>query len=367
MAMGMELRMAKYNAFEILGIKDKELPVSNFLAFYFRSDNGPGIKFLNKFCSVVGIPGVSADKMITVEREFFIQCEGQNNSIDILILVGDPTNPERIICIENKVYSQEGHEQTKRYVAALNNAFPACVDRQYIYLTKDNSAVDLSSHSFIHVKYCQLEALFIDKDIKKYPLIEDFYDYYIAKDKRRFEREEEDRLLVNSDNYEELIDYIVYKLNMLEENGKYPYFCSRGKSAQSSDLFYQVSKHSWNFEHNGIPLTFHLESSNGAIALHFEKKPYVPFSKLGNDRDIIVKIRDISRQLLAQVSIDEIEILKVKGNAELSVAKYRIIGDTFGEYIEGLKKLISMVDNEIIKLINIIENNSEASADVFLD
>ena len=58
--------MVGYNAFEILGINDKELPVSNLLAFYMNPENGLGIKFLNKFCSVVGISGVNPDKVITV-------------------------------------------------------------------------------------------------------------------------------------------------------------------------------------------------------------------------------------------------------------------------------------------------------------
>ena len=40
--------MVGYNAFEILGINDKELPVSNLLAFYMNPENGLGIKFLNK-------------------------------------------------------------------------------------------------------------------------------------------------------------------------------------------------------------------------------------------------------------------------------------------------------------------------------
>ncbi|MDD7147381.1 MAG: PD-(D/E)XK nuclease family protein [Lachnospiraceae bacterium] len=346
--------MEGFNAFEILGIKDKELPVSNLLAFYLRPENGMGTRFINKFCNVLGIPSVDVGKQITVQREYFIQNEGKDNSIDILILVGDVTNPERIICIENKVYSDEGHEQTKRYVSALNKEFPSCKDRQYIYLTKDNSAVDLSSHSFIHFRYYELEPLFGDLEFQEFPLIKDFFDYYITKDKKRFESELENTLPVNTENYEELIDYIVYKLNRIKENGKCPYFCSRGKSAMSSDLFYQVSKYSWDFTYEEIPLTFHLESSNGAVALHFERKPYVPFGKLGEDRVIMERVRDISRKIFKQMTIDEVDNLRIRANAELTVAKYQMKGKTFGEYVKGLLNLVSMVDEGIGKTINII-------------
>lgn len=344
--------MITHNAFAILGIQDKELPISNLLAYYFRPENGMGIYFINKFCSVVGISGISQDKTITVEREYFIQHGKKGNSIDILILVGDTANPERIICIENKVYSHEGHEQTKRYVAALNKEFPNCIEREYIYLTKDNSAVDLSSHSFIHVKYYQLESLFSDHFIQKFPLVKDFYDYYVDSDRRKFDNLTEDAKTVKDDTYNELIDYIVYKMNRIEENGTCPYSCSCDKSAKSADLFYQVSKHSWNFEYNDMEFTFHLESSKDSLALHFEKNPYVPFSKLGKDKDIIVRIRNKARELLKQATILEVENLRLRTNAELTVAKYRIKGNTFAEYINDLRKLIIMVDKEILKIIN---------------
>ena len=343
----------KNNAFEILGIGNKELPVSNLLAYYFNPENGMGLEFLNRFCNVVGIPEVAKGKTISVEREHYILFEGKKNSIDILILVGKPNNPDRIICIENKVYSHEGTEQTKRYVAALNLEYPTCTDRQYIYLSKDNSSVDLSSHSFIHVRYYELESLFEVDRFRELPLIEDFYDYYVARDRRRFESPEENRLPVNRENYNELIDYIVYRLNRIAENGKHPYYCAKGKSVNSSDLFYQVSKHNWNFDYDKIALTFHLESSNGAIALHFETNPYVPFKKLGDERSTIETLREVFRTHFKELKMDEIENLRLSANADLSVAKFRILGSTFGEYVNSLQKLISRVDKEISKMLEI--------------
>ena len=343
----------KNNAFEILGIANKELPVSNLLAYYFNPENGLGLEFLNRFCNVVDIPEVPKNKMISVEREHYILSDGKKNSIDILIRVGEPNNPDRIICIENKVYSTEGSEQTKRYVAALNQEYPTCTYRQYIYLSKDNSSVDLSSHSFIHVRYYELEPLFDDGRYRELPLLEDFYDYYVARDRSRFESPEENKLPVNRDNYNELIDYIVYKLNRLEENGKHPYYCARGKSAKSSDLFYQVSKHNWNFEYDKMPLTFHLESSNGSIALHFETNPYIPFSKLGDKRTTVEKLRKALRTHFEEVKMDEIENLKLRTTADLSIAKFHIPGSTFGEYISNLCKLIAGVDREINKMLEL--------------
>ena len=149
------------------------------------------------------------------------------------------------------------------------------------------------------------------------------------------------------------LHYIVYKLNRMKENGKHPYYCAKGKSVNSSNLFFQVSKHNWSFEYEKVPLNIHLESSNGAIALHLETNPYVPFSKLGEERKIIEKLREVLRNHFKELKMDEIENLKLRtSTAKLSIAKFRIQGNTFGEYINVLQKLIARVDEEINKCLN---------------
>ena len=84
----------KDNVFEILGIQNKELPVSNLLSYYFDyQDKEIAIKFLSKFCEEVGIDKVDTTKKVYVDREYPIKVNGRNNFIDILIRISDEEKP----------------------------------------------------------------------------------------------------------------------------------------------------------------------------------------------------------------------------------------------------------------------------------
>lgn len=258
----------EYTAFQLLGIEDKELPVSNLLAYYLDPGRNRecGLAFLNAFCRLAGIREVAEEENVTVKRESYMPFEGKNNYIDILICIGeDEFRPERVICIENKINATEGIRQTKRYYEALQSAFFECKEKDYIYLTKNNSSVNLSSHHFKQIKYAKLGKLLADNEFRKMPLAMDFYQYYVLRERTLFQEiEENDRpyLAGDENDFRTLIEYIVWKINVSDSALSHQLFCLHGKSAQSDDHFFQLSMHNWEFEFDGKtvthPITIHL-------------------------------------------------------------------------------------------------------------
>lgn len=250
------------------------------------------------------------------------------------------------------MYSNEGYEQTKRYVEALDKEFPMCKNRDYIYLTKDNSSIDLSDHNFKHIRYHKLDKLFTDNEFTKLPLINDFCDYYIMRDKYRYESKEEECKDISKENYSELIDYIVYQFNRYIEDEKFPFYCARGKSDKSAGIYYQLYKLSWNFTKKGYDFTVHFESTINSLALHFERNPYIPYSKLrGKELELFNKIRAKFREKMLDISIKDVIVNRLRGNADLSIANFTIIAKTFKEYSIMLLELIEVVDKIIIDVI----------------
>ena len=175
--------------FELLGIENKELPISNLLSFYLNPSINIdlGYLFLNEFCKIANIQPILNDDTVFVDREFYIHYKEYNNYLDILIRIGNRDNPSRIICIENKINSDEGLQQTKIYYDALESKFPECRNRQYIYLTKNNSSVNLTSQHFIHIRYSEVGELLGNIVFHKLPLANDFYKYYVLKDKEMYQ------------------------------------------------------------------------------------------------------------------------------------------------------------------------------------
>lgn len=81
----------EYTAFQLLGIENKELPISNLLSYYLDPirNHKYGFYFLNEFCKIAGINGVTIEDKIVVQREAYFTYDGDNNYIDILISVGE--------------------------------------------------------------------------------------------------------------------------------------------------------------------------------------------------------------------------------------------------------------------------------------
>lgn len=135
--------------FEIFGIENKETKVSNYFAFLI----GENRAFLKMLCDMAGI--ALDDGEVFVDREFLFTLDGYDNKryyIDILVRVGDQSAPSQIICIENKIYASEGYKQTERYKKGMEKCFPKA-RKNYIYLTKNNSYINLSSIDFVQIKF----------------------------------------------------------------------------------------------------------------------------------------------------------------------------------------------------------------------
>jgi hypothetical protein len=103
--LGHSVIAAEPNVFKIIAAENRELHHSNFLAFLFRpKENHPfGTSFFQEFCRATGL-GLSNPCDLDVQRE--------HENIDLL--VADKAN-RLVIVIENKVYSQEGGDQLRRY------------------------------------------------------------------------------------------------------------------------------------------------------------------------------------------------------------------------------------------------------------
>jgi len=104
-ALGHSMVTAEPNVFKIIGAEDRELHHSNFLAFLLRpKEKHPfGTSFFEGFCRATSL-GLSKPCDLDVQRE--------HENIDLL--VADKAN-ELVVVIENKVYSQEGGDQLRRY------------------------------------------------------------------------------------------------------------------------------------------------------------------------------------------------------------------------------------------------------------
>ncbi|MBQ5711227.1 MAG: PD-(D/E)XK nuclease family protein [Oscillospiraceae bacterium] len=169
--------------FEILGIENKELPISNLLAWYFEDR-----EFLNKVLKLADIREISKEESYEVRREYHIVHNGQKMCMDILIRIGDVDKPSRVICIENKINSEEGNMQTKNYYDTLEEIFRESKERDYIYLTKNNSSVNISSGHFIHIKYRDVGEILREEKFREYRYAADFCEYYIDREEREFSK-----------------------------------------------------------------------------------------------------------------------------------------------------------------------------------
>ena len=303
--------------FEVFGIENKETKVSNLFAFYFRESK----EFLDLVCELAGIRLKSYKRQ--VKREYFFVLDGYNNKqnyIDILIRIGDIDNPEQIICIENKIYADEGYKQTERYKKGMEKEFPNA-EKKYIYLSKNNSYIKLSSLDFIQIKYIELAKAMKEKGLLSLPYAKDFYEYYFSREEALFSQFALRNDVLNSN---EFIDYLLWKARNMND-----VYVNDGASARGGQRFFQISKSNWApspMKHNedSIELTFHLESAdNGIVYLHFETKNYVPFSKLkkvfGEDfYNEYVKKRNNYRKLF------EAKSGKISGKMTLTVAVFHV-------------------------------------------
>lgn len=353
----------KETVFEILGIENKELQVSNLFAYYFDL-NRNGYKardFLNAFLSLLNKEPVEMGEEYVVKREYPIKYKEYHNSIDILIIIGDEDNPKRIICIENKIKSQEGPQQTRRYYEAVEYFFREGSKKDFIYMTKNNSSVALSSQRFTHIRYRDVAELLMQDEFCDMRYAEDFCEYYVFREERIFaEIEKNDKLIDKNDseNCAMVLDYIVWKINVSKESYKYRnIFCQKDVSAKSARQFFKAYVMSWFFELTVgdcvKPISIHLEGNENSVALHMEIAPYEQFSKIreryGEQFFIsYINLRDSLRSKLVFTDTSSYHCEKLSWNADLSIAKFKIEANTYKNYFDAIIRLIREVDHKII-------------------
>lgn len=332
--------------FEILGIEDKETKISNLFAHYIENYR----KFVNLICDLANIAKINDSDPIHVKREYYFKLadyDNKKNYIDVVVMIGDESEPKRVICIENKIFASEGYEQTKRYKKGIESKFPKAV-RDYIYITKNNSYINLSSIDFHHIKYMVLAKKMAEENLLSLlPYAKDFYDYY-------YKREEE--LFSSFDNKNEkiidekqFIDFFIWKIrknNDLEE-----VYISDGKSTKGGKRYFRLSKQSWGnkirIEDREIKLSIHLEGDSKTQALHFETEDYIPYSKLKKELgesffDQYDRMRNNYRDRFKKASIPN--KCDISANATLTVAKFIITETKCNDVIKQIFSIINAVD-----------------------
>ena len=354
--------------FEILGVEDKELQVSNLLAYYFNPNhNGQyALEFLNDFCEIAGLDSLPDNIHVEVIREDPIvdnfNGKEYRNFIDIIIKITEAKSNGRIICIENKIYSEEGHKQTERYFKAVENKYSGWGKREYVYLTKNNSYVDLTASEFKHLRYSELANILSKSTLSQMVFAKDFCEYYVLREERMFENiESSDKTFADIDEkkFNEFIDYVVWKVNNHKNSEMYgKIFCKNGKSAQSADCFYQISHQDWEQVINvkfaeTVPMaedkvdrdyTLHIEGKRNAVFLHFELNPYLPVSKIEKQygKTFLAEYqnkRNLIEKLLSNVTVNGAIVKNIPSNASLTVGKWEITAKSYNEYFSVLMAL----------------------------
>jgi hypothetical protein len=349
------------NIFYVLGISNKELVASNFIAWLLNPTENHGLKnyFLKEFLKLIDVEVDLGNIEIEVIREYFYILEGRNNYIDIVIKMRDRVNGKMsVIGIENKVDSSEGYKQTERYWNILDQEFGASENSIHcIYLTKSNLPVRLSNENFKHIKYVELEKILVSSyEINTSTIIRDFVRTYIYNPQDRVTsfmdttfKEAEDRYLFNKRELNKTLCEIVSEKLIIDGTSLY---CDIGYSAKDGKCFFQIWDSEWFYKIGEKIFNIHLEGDINNIKVHFETFPYEPYSKLSDQLKLVYdeKISQLSSFLSDFKSDNEnIIVSNVRSNAVLTAGSYKIIADSFSEYYDTMNYLVHTVRTALTK------------------
>lgn len=147
------LRGEKYNVFEVLGLKNKEVRLhSAFLAelLNVRGCHGLGDAFLNAFIKTTGI---EAFEIGTSGCKTTVEFPIDDGRIDILIRNGD-----KGIIVENKIYAPDGDKQLSRYATYGKNKFKSGYELIYLTLSGKEASPyslgELKEENYRRISYC---------------------------------------------------------------------------------------------------------------------------------------------------------------------------------------------------------------------
>jgi len=136
----LELGLNEPNIFQILRISKKEIRHSNFLSWLLdpNSNHGLGNIVLRSFLKELDIEKINLDN-VEIRREW--------KFIDLLIILDD-----LVVCIENKIFSDEHSDQLKRYKNIIEKEFTD-KKRIFVYLTPFGISSEQESESYIPISY----------------------------------------------------------------------------------------------------------------------------------------------------------------------------------------------------------------------
>jgi len=179
------------NIFDILKIAKAEIRHSNFLAWLLNPNESHSFReriLKGVICHVIKYNSVYIDRAFNIidamlwnYGDFEIYREKHN--IDVLIISDEK---KVLICIENKVFSSEGNEQSTRYRQKLDEIYPEH-RKLFIYLTPSgDEAID--NDNWISLSYKELiEIIETNMTLLKHSLSADeqiFTENYIKGVKR---------------------------------------------------------------------------------------------------------------------------------------------------------------------------------------
>ena len=129
-----ELELRTPNIFQILKISRTEIRHSNFLAWLLdpNETHGLGKLFLIKFLRELATSEINGLDEFEVEKLNFhnVEIKREWNNIDLLIIFDT-----LVICVENKVDSQDHSHQLSKYRKIVNENFKNHNEKVYVYLT----------------------------------------------------------------------------------------------------------------------------------------------------------------------------------------------------------------------------------------
>lgn len=342
----------KDNVFNILGIADNELAISSF--FYYllnKEDSNIGGIFLEDICSLAGYENLCVDDF-TVSKEK----KSGKNIFDLLVEIKDKQGKTNcVVCIENKVLSSEGPNQTKRYVEEIRHHTDyENLKHIFIYLSKDRLSLHLSSDEFKQVTYVQLEKTLTREEFKSVKLVDEFLALYVTKYKSDIEQTKVDLVARYCDIEKlRLYEYIAYLINGDNENKKF--VAGIGNSMKSSQIFLQIMNKSWVFKlsQSGFDVNVHLELKGKFILVHFEPYPYQPVkSLLGTDKKISEEYLNYYNSLKRKVAMVKPDInvfsKSIPQNHILTVGRFEMSDMLTGiQYIENVRSISLQIDDVI--------------------
>lgn len=154
----------EFNIFKVLGIVDREIKHSNFLAWLFdpKENHGLGSRFLKKF--LLKYAYLNNNQVLSDDINSFIFnrviVKREWKDIDILIII-EENNKKFIFIIENKIWARESEDQLKKYQKTISEEFKNKYSEHFIFLAPDEHEKP-SDKKWVNYGYSFVENILTD-------------------------------------------------------------------------------------------------------------------------------------------------------------------------------------------------------------